>query len=85
MTATPRSRLSFAGLVLLALLIAACSHVPFSRPALLPFPTLPQLDWQLCGPTADFLCLNASDADKLDKFFEKYRAYQAAQERLRGK
>lgn len=78
---TPRSKLATAGaaVVFAGLLAAACATWR-GQPALLPAPAIPTLAWAATGD----LCLPLADADRLDKFFDQYRAYRAAVERLRG-
>ena len=69
--------------VLLAvLLLSGCAW--FARwkpePAALPFPPIPAVQWSLCQP--GMFCLQSADADKLDKFMDQLRAFQAARQRL---
>ena len=51
-----------------------------SEPAELPFPDPPAVHFFLCG--ADHVCLSQADADRLAKWMDKLRAFQAARERL---
>jgi hypothetical protein len=44
----------------------------------LPFPEWPDLHWAKSGAW----CLDQADAQDLDKFFDKLKAYKAATERL---
>ena len=58
-------------------LLTGCQSAVSAPP--LPFPDWPHLHWAHTGAW----CLDEPDAQALDKFFDKLKAYKAASERLR--
>jgi hypothetical protein len=69
-------------------LFAGCAHTLPQEPTFLPFPERPGLDWHLCysAPSVaepDRMCLTFEDTDRLLKWDDQLRAFEAARQRLR--
>ncbi len=62
-----------------ALLVSGCAHVPALEPAL-PFPTMPSVLFTM-DPTGD-ICVSQADANLLNKWFQKIDEFEAARQRL---